>query len=244
MTFKGDAVDDRLARSVGVELSLVTVDLAIFTIRDGTLMILLIERGEEPFRGKAALPGGRVRREETLDEGARRELLEETGIDGARLHLEQLGAYGDPGRDPRGRVVTVAYLALGPDLPEPVGGTDAARAHWMPVSGIFDDPLPLAFDHDRILSDALERIREKLEYTTIAAAFCPEPFTLTELRTVYEVVWGYGLDPSNFRRKVTKAEGFVEPTGGHRAQQAGRPAALYRRGGAALLSPPLLRSAP
>ncbi|MGQ4269897.1 NUDIX hydrolase [Nocardiopsis changdeensis] len=237
-------MDDRLVRSVGVELSLVTVDLAIFTIRGGTLMILLVERGEEPFPGRRALPGGRVRSRETLDEGARRELMEETGIDGARLHLEQLGAYGDPGRDPRGRVVTVAYLALGPDLPEPVGGTDAAQAHWIPVGDILEGRAPLAFDHDRILSDALERIREKLEYTTVAAAFCPEPFTLTELRTVYEVVWGHGLDPSNFRRKVTRAEGFVEPTGDQRAQQAGRPAALYRRGGAVLLSPPLLRSAP
>ncbi|MFL1376688.1 MULTISPECIES: NUDIX hydrolase [unclassified Nocardiopsis] len=236
-------MDDRLARSVGVELSLVTVDLAIFTIRDGTLMILLIERGEEPFRGRSALPGGRVRSGETLDGGAERELMEETGIDGARLHLEQLGAYGDPGRDPRGRVVTVAYLALGPDLPEPVGGTDAAHAHWAPVADVLGDPASLAFDHGRILADALERIREKLEYTTIAAAFCPEPFTLTELRTVYEVVWGRGLDPSNFRRKVTKAEGFVEATGDQRARQVGRPAALYRKGEASLLAPPLLRSA-
>ncbi|MGW9348656.1 NUDIX hydrolase [Nocardiopsis flavescens] len=237
-------MDDRLVRSVGVELSLVTVDLAIFTIRDGALMILLIERGEEPFRGRSALPGGRVRSEETLDEGARRELMEETGIDGGRLHLEQLGAYGDPGRDPRGRVVTVAYLALGPDLPEPVGGTDAAHAHWVPVEAVIGDPGALAFDHGRVLNDALERIREKLEYTTVAAVFCPEPFTLTELRTVYEVVWGRGLDPSNFRRKATRAEGFVEPTGAQRAQQAGRPASLYRKGDASLLTPPLLRSAP
>lgn len=243
MTFKGDVVDDRLARSVDVELSLVTVDLTIFTIRNGTLMILLIERGEKPFRGRWALPGGRVRSKETLDQGARRELREETGVDGSLLHLEQLGAFGDPGRDPRGRVVTIAYLALGPDLPEAVGGTDAAHAQWVPVDDVLGASDPLAFDHERIFADALERIREKLEYTTVATVFCSEPFTLTELRGVYEVVWGRGLDPSNFRRKVTKAEGFVEPTGEQRAQQAGRPAALYRPGGASLLTPPLLRSA-
>lgn len=243
VTFRESAMDERLARSVDVGLSLVTVDLAIFTIRSGTLMVLLIERGEEPFQGRPALPGGRVRRQETLDQGARRELLEETGVDGSRLHLEQLGAFGDPGRDPRGRVVTIAYLALGADLPEVVGGSDAAHAHWVPVEEALEGPLRLAFDHDRILDDALERVREKLEYTTVATVFCPEPFTLSELREVYEVIWGRELDPSNFRRKVTKAEGFVKPTGEQRAQQAGRPAALYRKGEASLLTPPLLRSA-
>ena len=236
-------MDERLARSIDVGLSLVTVDLAIFTIRNETLMVLLIERGVEPFRGCSALPGGRVRKQETLDQGARRELLEETGIDGARLHLEQFGAFGDPERDPRGRVVTIAYLALGADLPEAVGGTDAAHAHWVPVEEILKTPTSLAFDHDHILGDALERVWEKLEYTTVATVFCPEPFTLSELRKVYEVIWGRELDPSNFRRKATKAEGFVEPTGQRRTQQAGRPAALYRKGQALFLTPPLLRSA-
>lgn len=243
MTFKEIAVDERLARAVDVGLSLVTVDLAIFTIRNGALMVLLIERGEEPFQGHSALPGGRVRRRETLDQGARRELLEETGVDGSRLHLEQLGAYGDPDRDPRGRVVTIAYLALGADLPEAVGGSDAAHARWVPVEELIAMSTPLAFDHVRILDDALERVREKLEYTTVATVFCPEPFTLSELRAVYEVIWGRELDPSNFRRKVTKAEGFVDPMGEQRAQPAGRPAALYRKGGSSLLTPPLLRSA-
>lgn len=243
MTFKGNVVDDRLKRSTGVELSLVTVDLAILTIRDDRLMVLLVERGAEPFLGRAALPGGRVRSDETLDEGAHRELLEETAIDSTPLHLEQLGAYGDPGRDPRGRVVTIAYLALGPNLPAPVGGTDAAHAFWAPVADLLGEQGALAFDHARIVEDAVERTRSTLEYTTVATAFCPEPFTLPELRNVYEVVWGRSLDPSNFRRRATRAEGFVEPTGDQRPQATGRPAALYRKGAAALLSPPFLRSA-
>lgn len=243
MTFKGDAVDDRLKRARGVELSLVTVDLAILTIRDGRLMVLLVERGAEPFLGYAALPGGRVRSDETLDEGAHRELLEETAIDSTPLHLEQLGAYGDPGRDPRGRVVTIAYLALGPNLPVPVGGTDAAHAYWASAADLLGGSGALAFDHARIVGDAVERTRSTLEYTTVATAFCPEPFTLPELRNVYEVVWGRSLDPSNFRRRATRAEGFVELTGDQRPQATGRPAALYRKGPATLLSPPFLRSA-
>ncbi|MFE9247119.1 NUDIX domain-containing protein [Nocardiopsis sp. NPDC006938] len=243
MTFNEGAADGRLRGSTGVELSLVTVDLNIFTIREDQLAVLLVERANAPFQGRAALPGGRVRTDETLHEAAHRELLEETAIDGGRLHLEQLGAYGDPGRDPRGRVVTVAYLALGSRLPVPEGGTDAARAYWTPVSDVLGDPAALAFDHVRIVADALERTRRTLEYTTVATTFCSEPFTLPELRRVYEIVWGRDLDASNFRRRATRAEGFLEATGEHRPQAAGRPAALYRRGKAPLLSPPFLRSA-
>ncbi len=218
-----------------------TVDLAIFTLRGDQLMVLLIERGVEPFLGRPALPGGYVQKDETLREGALRELREEAGIDGSRLHLEQLGAYGDPRRDPRGRVVTIAYLALGPDLPVPVGGTDARRAYWAPVSELADNQQRLAFDHSDILADALEEIRRKLEYTAVATVFCGESFTLSELRTVYEVVWGQYLDPSNFRRKVLNTAGFVQSTGEQRLPPTGRPAALYRRGSAWLLTPPLLR---
>ncbi|MEU2790953.1 NUDIX domain-containing protein [Streptomyces sp. NPDC007100] len=234
-------MDDWLQDSAEVEASWVTVDLAIFTLRGDQLMVLLIERGVEPFLGRAALPGGYVQKDETLREGALRELREEAGIDGSRLHLEQLGAYGDPRRDPRGRVVTIAYLALGPDLPVPVGGTDARRAYWAPVSELADCAQGLAFDHSDILADALEEIRRKLEYTAVATVFCGEPFTLSELRTVYEVIWGQYLDPSNFRRKVLNTAGFVQSTGEQRLPPTGRPAALYRRGSAWLLSPPLLR---
>jgi 8-oxo-dGTP diphosphatase len=217
----------------------VAVDLVIFTIRDGMLQVLLIERGNEPFRSMPALPGGYVRENEALDHAALRELAEETGVSSPRLCLEQLRAYGDPARDPRGRIITVAYLALCPGLPEPVAGTDARAARWTPVRDA--TAAMLAFDHAAILRDALERARSQLEYTTAAAAFCTEPFTVTDLRRVYEAVWDLPLDPSNFRRKATRAASFIEPTGDRRLH-LGRPAALYRRGPVRLLSPPLLRA--
>ncbi|WP_433496797.1 NUDIX hydrolase [Sphaerimonospora sp. CA-214678] len=215
----------------------------IFTVRQDQLQVLLIERGNEPYLGHLALPGGFVRDGETLDAAALRELSEETALDGRKLHLEQLHTYSDPSRDPRGRVITVAYLALGPDLPLPVAGTDATAAQWTPVSAALDGGTPLAFDHAAILRDGLERARTQLEHTTVAAAFCPEPFTVGDLRRIYEAVWGFKLDPSNFRRKVTRTEGFLEATGERRIPDVGRPAALYRRGSASLLIPPLLRSA-
>jgi 8-oxo-dGTP diphosphatase len=239
----GVRVDDWLKDSDEVGPSWLTVDLAIFTLRDDQLMVLLVERGLDPFRGMPAMPGGYVQKNETLREGALRELAEEAGIDGSRLHLEQLGTYADPGRDPRGRVVTVAYLALGPNLPAPVGGTDAARAFWAPAAHLEDGTLSLAFDHQAILTEALEEVRRKIEYTAAATAFCGETFTLRGLRTVYEVIWGQQLDPSNFRRKVLNTTGFVQPTGDQWLPPTGRPAALYRRGQAWLLNPPLLRAA-
>jgi 8-oxo-dGTP diphosphatase len=213
----------------------VAVDLVVLTIREGELAVLLVRRGVPPYQGRWALPGGFVLDHEDLDDAAARELREETGIDG---HLEQLASYGAPRRDPRGRVVTVAYLALLPDAPAPTPGTDAAGAAWHPVGGL---PARLAFDHDRILADGVERARAKLEYTSLAAAFCPASFTIAELRGVYEAVWGGQLDPRNFHRKVTGTPGFVEPTGESTAGERGRPAQLYRRGPAATLHPPLLR---
>ena len=217
----------------------VTVDLVIFTVRDGKLQVLLITRAAEPFAGMTALPGGYVLAGETLDQAALRKLIHETGVDGGQLHLEQLRTYGDPGRDPRGRIVTVAYLALSPDIPEPRGVTE--DAHWAPVEATLNDT-KLAFDHSRILREAVERAQSKLEYTTVAATFCPDPFTVADLRHIYEVVWNTSLDPSNFRRKVTRAENFLVPLGERRNSEPGRPAALYHRGPAHLLYPPLLRS--
>jgi 8-oxo-dGTP diphosphatase len=214
----------------------VTVDLVMLTIRDGALCALLIRRAIPPFSGLPALPGGFVLPDEDLDAAAERELAEETGISAAG-HLEQLGSYGTPQRDPRGRVVTVAYLALLPDAPTPHPGSDAADARWVPVDGA----PPLAFDHDRILADGVERARAKLEYSPLAAAFCPPEFTIAELRQVYEAVWSARLDPRNFHRKATSTPGFVEPTGRSTAGERGRPAQLYARGPAAVLHPPLLR---
>ncbi|HEX3714389.1 MAG TPA: NUDIX domain-containing protein [Trebonia sp.] len=214
------------------------VDLAILTVRENQLNVLVIERGHDPYRGKVALPGGFLLVDEDLRDAAERELAEETGLDGKSLHLEQLAAYGDPGRDPRGRVVSLAYLAIAPDLPVPSAGSDARTASWSPAADVGG----LAFDHSAILADAVERARTILELTTLATAFCPPEFTIGDLRAVYEAVWGTQLDPRNFSRKVAHTEGFVLPTGGKRVPETGRPAALYRRGPARALYPPLLRN--
>jgi 8-oxo-dGTP diphosphatase len=229
----------------------ITVDLVVLTIRQGDLTALLIRRGAEPYLGRLALPGGFVRPDESLDAAANRELLEETGLDLGRarhghrhdpaeqVHLEQLASYGDPGRDPRLHVVTVAYLALAPELPTPRAGSDAAAASWLPVGYLSEK---LAFDHDRILADGVERARAKLEYTPLATAFCPVEFTVGQLRRVYEIVWGTTLDPRNFHRKVTGTPGFLEPAGRTTEGDRGRPAQLYRRGEAIAPYPPMLRS--
>lgn len=222
----------------------VTVDVVALTIRDGKLAVLLVERGHQPFAGQRALPGGFVRIE-TLDQAALRELAEETGLtpgEGAmeRVHLEQLQTYGDPGRDPRMRVVSAAYLAFAPSLPEPTAGSDAARAYWVPV----DEAKDLAFDHDAILADGLERARSKLEYTPLATAFTGTEFTIGELRQVYTAVWGEELHAGNFHRKVLSVPGFVESTGETTAkggERGGPRAKLYRAGDARLLHPALLR---
>jgi 8-oxo-dGTP diphosphatase len=218
----------------------VTVDLVVLTIRDDGLEVLLVTRGEDPFAGMLALPGGFVRAHETLSEAAARELAEETCLTVGAAHLEQLASYGDPGRDPRMRVVTVAYLALAPEMPLPRAGTDATEASWVPAGDVLDGDV-LAFDHQRILADGVERARAKLEYTPLAAAFCPPEFTIGQLRRVYEIVWGTTLDPRNFHRKVTGTPGFVIPAGTATAGDRGRPAQLYRPGPAQQLYPPLLR---
>jgi 8-oxo-dGTP diphosphatase len=220
----------------------VAADLAILTVRAGALEVLLIRRGIAPYKGRWALPGGFVRPEEDLEAAARRELAEETGLAADRIHLEQVATYGEPGRDPRGRVVSVAYLALVPDLPAPVAGTDAASAGWVPVAEVLADPRRLAFDHHRILTDSVERARAKLEYSPLATAFCADEFTISELRGIYEAVWGTPLDPRNFHRKATKTDGFVEPLGATTTRDGGRPAQLFRRGNAKALYPPLSRS--
>ncbi|MGW0391977.1 NUDIX hydrolase [Streptomyces sp. NPDC003042] len=225
----------------------VTVDLAVFTVRGGALHVLLIRRGQEPYAGAWALPGGFILPRESAEVAARRELAEESGLSRevvAALHLEQLRTYSEPDRDPRMRVVSVAFTALVPDMPEPAeeGGGDADRARWVPV-GEAGPPTALAFDHAVILADARERIRAKLEYTCLATAFCPPEFTLGELQAVYETVWDTVLDRPNFRRKVLATPGFVEAVPGAARLTGGRgkPAALYRQGPATTLHPPLLR---
>lgn len=215
----------------------VTVDLVVLTVRDARLEALLIERGEEPFIGTLALPGGFVRIDEALETAAARELVEETGL--GVTHFEQLASYGDPDRDPRMRVVSVAYLAMAPEPPSPTAGTDAAAAAWRPVKTL--TRRKLAFDHRRILRDGVERASAKLEYTTLATAFCPPEFTIAELREVYEAIWDEELDPRNFSRKVLSTHDFVVPVDATTTRGGGRPARLYRAGQASELSPPLRR---
>ena len=243
-----------------------TVDLAILTIRDGALAALLVERAEHPYRGFWALPGGHVEHgRENAQQAAVRELAEETGLDwGQRGHLEQLATYSDPTRDPRIgaglHVASVAHVAFAPELPDPQPGSDAAGARFWPVedldlgsqveawtdgSGYGGSAPPLGYDHALILRDALERVRAKLEYTTLAAQFVREPFSLADLHRVYAAVWGRAPELGNFRRKVLSTDGFVVPD--ERADRApsdagGRPPLLFRRGPAQWLTPPLMRA--
>ncbi|MFF4989091.1 NUDIX domain-containing protein [Streptosporangium saharense] len=217
----------------------VTVDVVALTIRAGVLHVLLVERGRPPQQGRWALPGGFIRPGEDLPEAARRELAEETGLS-PRAHIEQLATYGSPERDPRMRVVSISYLAFAPDLPDPEAGSDAAAAAWHPALR----PPELAFDHARILADGLERARAKLEYTPLATTFTGETFTISELRGVYETVWGVPLHAGNFHRKVLSVPGFVEATGHSTisgGSRGGPRAKLYRAGDARLLHPALLR---
>jgi 8-oxo-dGTP diphosphatase len=213
----------------------VTVDLVILTVRDQQLCALVWRREAEPYAGHLALAGGFIRLDEDLSSAAARVLAQRAGLEGAPVHLEQLQTYGYPDRDPRQRVVSVAYLGIAPDLPAP----SAAQMSWYPSTSL--TAAAMAFDHARILRDGVERARAKLEYTPLGAAFCPDEFTVAELRRVYEIVWGTSLDPRNFHRKVTGAERFLVPTGASTARDGGRPAKLFRRGPADLLHPPMLR---
>lgn len=209
----------------------VTVDVVILTMSEGELNVLLVRRGQAPFEGEWAIPGGFKRPTETLDAAAKRELIEETGVDAARL-LTQFGAYGDPCPDPRMNVVTVAYLAVLRDVGAVVAGSDAADARLVPVTDVLNGKVELAFDHERIVRDAITRVRLELEVSGVATAFIGVTFTLAELRAVYEAVWGVQLDGANFRRSVVAEDGWVIPT--RRLAQpgstGGKPAELFRAG--------------
>jgi 8-oxo-dGTP diphosphatase len=221
----------------------VTVDIVILTMAEGRLHVLLVRRGVAPFQGMWAVPGGFKRPDETLDEAAKRELREETGVDGTSL-LTQFGAYGDPGRDPRMNVVTVAYLAVLRDVGDVVAGTDAADAGLTPVSDVLNGKLQLAFDHQQIVRDAIERVRVELEASGVATAFVGTTFTMAELRTVYEAIWGVQLDAANFRRSLVGEDGWVIPTGrtARPGPAGGRPAELYRAGQAWKHGAPIQRA--
>jgi len=219
----------------------VTVDLVILTVTDGDLKVLLVERGEHPFKGRLALPGGFVRvgegqkeQGESLDDAAARELAEETGLPTGSVYLEQLGAFGAPGRDPRTRVISVAYYALVRPTLAPLvrAGGDAHAARWESV----EDVKELAFDHDAILRAAIARVRREIDLSPIGFELVPETFTIQELRAVHEVVKGAKLDPGNFRKRFLRMidDGVIEEARGKRLT-ASKPAQVYRfvRGGAA-----------
>jgi 8-oxo-dGTP diphosphatase len=201
----------------------VTVDVVILTLREGELQVLLIQRKNWPYAGMWAIPGGFVEMDEPLESAARRELAEETGIDDPDIHLEQLYTFGDPGRDPRTRVISVAHLALvsGGQL-KLRPASDAADAGWFPAHG----PPPLAFDHDQILSCAVQHLRDQVENTSAIFRLLPETFTLTELQGAYEHILREDLDKRNFRRKMLSS-GMLEET--HQLRSGDhRPAKLYR----------------
>lgn len=221
----------------------VTVDLAVFTIREGALSLLLVERGSDPYAEHWALPGGFIDPDEDALTAARRELAEETALGELSVHLEQLKTYSAPDRDPRMRVVSVAHVALAADLPAPTAGDDASNARWWPVEDLLrrDPEVVLAFDHYEILTDALERVRSKLEYTTLALQFVREPFTLSDLRRVYRIVWSEEPSLANFRRKVLSIKGFVVAAGEYTTSGVGPRARLYNRGAATEIQPAMMR---
>ena len=198
----------------------VTVDTVLFTIQTGVLKVLLVKRRIPPFAKQFAIPGGFVHEDEDLDQAALRELREETGV--GDVYLEQLYSFGNPDRDPRGRVITVAYFALISADRKLKAGSDAAEADWYSM----DDLPPLAFDHAAILNYALERLRNKLEYTTVGFQLLPEKFTLTELQELYEAILGKKLDKRNFRRKMSLLK-ILKPLPEYR-RGGQRPAQLYR----------------
>lgn len=201
----------------------VTVDVVIFSLIDEKLQVLLIKRKQWPFEGMWAIPGGFVRMEESLEEAAARELQEETGV--TNVYMEQLYTFGAPDRDPRTRVITVAYFAIVPAdaIQHHEAGSDATETGWHEM-----DNLPeLAFDHRKILNYALTRLRYKLEYTTVGFELLPNEFTLSELQHAYELILGEALDKRNFRRKILSAE-ILEETGKKKREGEGRPAQLFR----------------
>jgi 8-oxo-dGTP diphosphatase len=200
----------------------VTTDVVVFTLLEGRLQILLIRRGGEPFRGHWALPGGFLDIDEDLEHCAARELEEETGVSG--VYLEQLYTFGRPGRDPRERVISVAYYALVPaERLSLRAASDAAEAAWFPIA----DLPPLAFDHDEVIRAAHSRLVAKLDYSTVAFQLLPDTFTLRELQDVYETLLDAEVDKRNFRKWALALE-QIEETGALRRRGSHRPARVYR----------------
>jgi 8-oxo-dGTP diphosphatase len=199
----------------------VAVDIVIFTVQERALKVLLVKRGIPPFKDQLAIPGGFVLPDEDLDEAALRELREETGV--SDVYLEQLYSFGDPKRDPRDRVISIAYFALISADRTLKAGTDASEASWWLVRRT----PKLAFDHAKILKYALDRLRNKLEYTTVGFQLLPPKFTLGELQGVYEAILEKRLDKRNFRRKIAELK-ILKPLSKEYRNDVGRPAQLFQ----------------
>ena len=216
----------------------VTVDVVVLTIVDEQLQVVLVRRRDDPYRGLWALPGGFKRPDESLADAASRELREETGVEAA-AYLSEFGAYGDPGRDPRMNVVSVGFLAVLRDVGDIAASTDAESARLWPVADVLGGEMELAFDHARILSDAVERARRDLETTSLAKAFVGPTFTLRSLRNVFEAVWETELDAANFHRTMTRSPGLVMPAGTRAptSPAGGKPAEEYTFGSAFVAAP-------
>ncbi len=200
----------------------ISVDCVIFGYTEGVLKVALIKRKKSPFQGKWALPGGFMEGDETVEEAAARELEEETGIN--KIYLESFNVFSDPSRDPRGRVVTVAFFALvNSDQFKLIATEDAASAEWVPISEMPE----LAFDHNRIFKEALESLRSSFWLKPIIFELLPKAFTLTQIQILCEQVYGMEIDKRNFRKKILKA-GILSETGKATTGGKHRPALLYR----------------
>jgi len=218
-----------------------TTDVVLLTMYSGRFSVLLVQRDEHPFKGQWALPGGFVRPNETADAAAARVLATKTGLTSFPGALQQLRTYSDPGRDPRMRVVSSAYIGIAPNLPEPQAGRNEQRAQYQAVMDIEEDGgFPgLAFDHSQILADAVKRVRDQIGYNSLAMSFIQHPFTIPALRRVYEAVWDIQLNRPDFRRKILNSPGFVRATGNVTADP--QPAELFVPGDVSTLSSPFAR---
>lgn len=200
----------------------VTVDVLFFTIKENKLQVLLIKRAAWPFEGYWALPGGFVRMNEDLETAAKREIFEECGV--KDIYLEQLYTFGEPKRDPRTRVITVAYYALAPEVNiKDIQKSEADEAKYFPI-----DELPkMAFDHKKIIEFGFNRLKNKMGYSNIVFGLLPQTFSLSDVQKIYEIIYGHQIDKRNFRKWMFSS-GLVEPTGKILSGKAHRPAALYR----------------
>lgn len=221
--------------------TLVTADVAIMTIRDRELCVLLVQRTQQPFRGAWSLPSAPLMTKGDLDATASQVLVQQ-GLSTDSVALQQIRTYSSPKRDPASRRVSTLYLGVGAELdPHPVQGSDSSTVRWVPLSIAMSSKVRLASDHAQMLQDAIDHLALGMENTSIATAFVAREFTVAELREVYEIVWGEALDPRNFHRKMTGVPELLIETGATTKRGGGRPAALFEAGATTRLNPALVR---